>query len=124
VSLTDAGVTHIIDCREDFDDGCLLADHPGVTYLHNGTADDGQPKSAEWFGKSIQFALEALSRPHHKVYAHCAAGVNRGPSTCYAIMLSLGFTPEDAERVIRLARPQVGLAYKSDAEKAVKKLGY
>jgi dual specificity phosphatase 3 len=122
--LIDAGVSHVINCRVEFDDGALLAQRPEITYLHNPTSDDGTVKSPEWFQRSIEFALDAITYPHKKVYVHCAAGVNRGPSTAYAIMLAEGFTPEDAERIIRAARPVVNLAYKKDAEDAVKVLGY
>src|SRR5512134_454379 len=79
--LIRAGVTHVIDCRQEFIDGALIAHHKEITYLHNGTNDDGKPKEAEWFKRSLEFALPALSRPHNKVYAHCQLGRNRGPST-------------------------------------------
>lgn len=123
VAMVEAGVTHIIDCCAEFDDTALFIANPNVVVvLWNGVEDDGQPKPSSWFQKSIDFALDALTKPHAKVYAHCAAGVNRGPSTCYAIIRSLGISAEDAETIIRKVRPQVGLAYKSDADKAVSDL--
>ena len=121
-ALAAAGITDVIDCRGEFDDAPLLG--PAFTYLWDGTADDGQHKPPEWFGRGITFALAALSQPHRKVYAHCAAGVNRGPSMAYAIMRALGWPAADAESTIRAARPQVGLAYKNDADAAVVALGY
>jgi dual specificity phosphatase 3 len=123
-ALAQAGVTHCIDCRAEFDDAALLAGHPSIAYLWDGTADDGQPKPQAWFQKGIEFALAALASPRHKVYAHCAAGVNRGPSMALAILLALGLKAPDAESMIRTARPQVGLAYKADAIQAVAALGY
>lgn len=124
--LAAAGVTHVIDCRDDFSDGALLAAHPEITYLWNGVPDDGNPATHgdAWFGRSLAFALPALAQPHARVYAHCAAGVNRGPSTAFAIMLALGFTAAAAEQVIRAARPQVGLAYKDEAVASATSLGY
>lgn len=121
-AIADSGVTHIIDCRDDLDDTQFFTQLPNVTVLWNGVPDDGQPKSPDWFKKSVDFALMALAIPHAKVYAHCAAGVNRGPSTCYAILRSLGLSPELAEQIIRTARPQVGIAYKNDADSAVSEL--
>lgn len=118
-----AGVTHVIDCRREFDDTPLFADAK-MMVLWNGTDDDGQPKPADWFQRSLAFALAALAQPKMKVYAHCAAGVNRGPSTAYAILRAVGFTPAQAEKVIRAARPQVGLRYKGDADTAIGVLGY
>jgi predicted protein tyrosine phosphatase len=122
--LIDAGITHVIDCIAGSPDAPLFAAHPEIHLLYNGTEDDGQPKPPSWFGKSIVFALHALAARHHRVYAHCAAGVNRGPSTAYAIMRAAGWSPNDAEALIRAARPQVGLAYKNDADAAVTSLGY
>ena len=84
-ALHAAGITHIIDCRAEFSDAPLLATS-GMAYLWNGTEDDGQPKPPAWFAASLVFALPALATAGAKVYAHCAAGVNRGPSTaCYAV---------------------------------------
>lgn len=124
VSLIQGGVTHVIDCRSEFDDAPLFVAHPEIHYLWNGTNDDGQRKPPEWFQKSIEFALDALSKPYTKVYAHCAAGINRGPSTAYAILLATGLDSTTAEGLIRARRPQVGLAYKADAQAAVEVLGY
>jgi protein-tyrosine phosphatase len=118
-ALVDAGVTHVVNCVPGEDDNALFAAHPKIHVLYNPTEDDGQHKPPEWFFKSIYFAMEGLSHHKRKVYAHCAAGVNRGPSTCFAIMLALGWTAESAEATIRAARPQVGLAYKQDAETAL-----
>jgi protein-tyrosine phosphatase len=125
-ALVTAGITHIIDCRDDFNDAPLLAGQSAISYLWNGVPDDGDPATHgdAWFAKSIGFALPALSGPHTKVYCHCAAGVNRGPSTAFAIMLASGFTAADAEAVIRAARPVVGLAYKTEAVASVSNLGY
>jgi hypothetical protein len=123
-ALVSAGITHVIDCRWEFDDVHIFADHPYIVYLYNGVLDDGFSKPDSWFAKSLSFALPALAMPHVKIYAHCAAGVNRGPSTAYAILRAQGFDAITAERQIRIARPQVRLAYKSDADRAVLNLGY
>jgi dual specificity phosphatase 3 len=124
-ALTDAGVTHVIDCRAEFDDGPLFAGVPGVQYLWNPTPDDGQhPKPLEWFTGSLEFALPALIQPRARVYAHCAAGVNRGPSTAYAIMRALGWTASAARAAITAARPQAQIAYADDADRAIAMLGY
>lgn len=133
--LTAAGVTHVIDCRAEQDDAPLFTGSPQISYLWNPTADDGQPKDVPWFAKGVAFALPALCwlppdttpiapPPHPRVYCHCAAGINRGPSMTFAIMLALGFRPDLAEQLIRAVRPQVGLAYKGDAIKAITALGY
>jgi protein-tyrosine phosphatase len=118
------GITDVIDCRAEFNDAPLFVSQPEIRYLWCPTEDDGKPKSARWFSKGVVFALDGLSHHARKVITHCAAGVNRGPSMAYAIMLAQGYPADMAEAMIRAARPQVGLAYKLDAEAAVTKLHY
>jgi hypothetical protein len=122
--LVAAGITVIIDCRGEFDDASLLATHPDLLYIWDGTPDDGQTKPPEWFEKGLKVALPALAQPLEKVYCHCAAGINRGPSMCAAIMMAWGLSPALTEQLIRQARPQVGLRYLPDAIAAVAALGY
>ena len=121
--LIKAGITHIVDVTSENDDSSFLTNEK-IIYLFNPTQDDGQTKPVSWFQTSIEFALRALSFPNNKVFAHCSAGVNRGPSTAYAILRAQGLKSSDAEGIIRAARPQVGLAYKNNADNAIIILGY
>ena len=125
-ALIAAGVTHVIDCRAEFDDAPLLTANPTILYLWNGVPDDGNPAThgVAWFGKSLQFALPTIAHPGSKVYCHCAAGVNRGPSTAFAIMLACGFTSINAVAIIKAARPVAGIGYQNEAFDSVKQLGY
>jgi protein-tyrosine phosphatase len=125
-ALVAAGITHVIDCRDDFDDGVLLAANRKLAYIYNPTPDDGKTKPPDWFNRSLTFALPALALPKNKVYAHCHAGVNRGPSTAYCIMRALGFSSNDAKHLIHSARPMTiaGIRYAGDADHAVVVLGY
>jgi hypothetical protein len=122
--LLAGGIDTIVDCCA-ANDEALLGKLPTIQYLWNPTADDGQhPKPAAWFGRSLDFVLPLLAKPKHRMYIHCSAGVNRGPSTLFAVLLAIGLPPKVAEAMIRNARPQVGLAYKQDAIGAVSMLGY
>jgi len=121
--MIDDKITDVIDCRAEMDDGPLLTGR-GLSYLWCPTADDGMPKSVEWFGPGIEFALAALAQPRRRVYTHCAAGVNRGPSMAAAILMAFGLGRGEAQAMIHDARPQVGLRYLNDAEAAVAQLGY
>jgi dual specificity phosphatase 3 len=121
-ALAAVGITHVIDCRAEFDDGALLAQR--FHYIYAPTADDGQPKPPAWFELGIVFALQALSQPRNRVYAHCAAGVNRGPSMCYAIMRAFGWPAADALSTIKTARPVAQVRYSGDADAAIASLGY
>lgn len=125
-TLRNAGITHIIDCRDDVNDALFFKSLTPDIYLWNPTKDDGTPKDATWFEKSILFAWEKLIVPSAKLYVHCAAGVNRGPSTTYAIMRTLGWSHLFAKNYIEVRRPQTveGLRYVPDADKAMIVLGY
>jgi hypothetical protein len=122
-ALNGLGITHIVNTQAEFDDAIFLAGL-GFGYLYNPTDDDGKAKDMAWFARTLNFVLPALAIPHCKVYIHCGAGINRGPSSAYAVLRALGLSPAIAEQLIRAGRPQVGLAYKRDADLAVRSLGY
>jgi hypothetical protein len=124
LALKDARITHIIDCRDDVDDAPLLNRDGLFHYVWNGVPDDGNRKEPWWFLRSIQFAVPALAQSGTVIYAHCHAGVNRGPSTAYAIMLALGWESESAFRQIQQARPKAKIGYAQDALTAMHLLGY
>lgn len=128
--LTSAGITHIIDATttadQNYDDIGTYANNPALTVLWNPTEDDGQHKDPSWFQESIWFGISALVMPHTKVFAHCTSGINRGPSTAFAIMLALGWDYNTAISMIHSARPVTvaGIRYAADAANAVQSLGY
>lgn len=109
--LIAAGVTHILDLTDEEDDQSFLAGL-GVAYLYNPTADDGSQKPADWWRQSLVFAVTAYAALGSCLYCHCSAGINRGPSACYAVARAcFGLAPATASGMIRAVRPQVGLAY-------------
>jgi dual specificity phosphatase 3 len=122
--LIAAGINTVVDCRDDFDDGPLFAGNPAINYLWNPTPDDGILKPPGYWLRSLMFVLPLLALPGSKVLCHCAAGINRGPSTAYCVMVALSFDPWTAESLIRTARPIVGLRYAADALAACRALGY
>jgi hypothetical protein len=122
--LITAGVTDIIDCQLEFDDHVLLGSILNVSVLWVGVNDDGQPKPVSWFQQGITTGLAALDKPGHILYVHCAAGINRGPSMAYSILRAWGFSGDAAMTLLKAARPQVGVAYRNDADLAVIALGY
>jgi dual specificity phosphatase 3 len=123
LQIVGAGVTHIIDAQVERNDGGLL--EASTMYLWDPTADDGQhPKPVPWFKVAVEFATNAFADPGMIVMTHCAAGVNRGPSLAYAIMRAQGWSAIDAEAQLRKGRPQVNIAYKADAEQALRMLGW
>lgn len=105
--LVSQGITHILDMRAEFDDSTL--NDPAVTVLWLPQVDDGTMRPPGQYRRGVQFAYQALALPEAvKVYCHCAAGVNRGPTMCYALLRAFGIKQPDAIQMIRTARPQVG----------------
>jgi protein tyrosine phosphatase (PTP) superfamily phosphohydrolase (DUF442 family) len=121
--LKAAGVTHVIDANTDDETGDFPATG-SIFLLSNPTQDDGSHKPVEWFRVAVSFGIRALGLPGSIVLAHCAAGVNRGPSLALAIMRAQGFGYGQAFALMKLARPQVIACYRDDAEAALVKLGW
>lgn len=123
-ALVTAGVTHVLDARAEMDDAPLLSTHPALLYCWNPTDDDGKSKPADYWAKTLLFALPALAAPHNRVYFHCAAGINRGPSNAYAALRAQGLSPITAMGLIKTARPQAQARYSGDVDIAIPILGY
>lgn len=112
----------VIDCRQEFNDKAIWeqvnSDGVKVTYLHLPTDDrDGHHISDAHFDAAVEAALPFIERDE-KVLAHCHMGVNRGPSTAYAILLALGWDAVAAFDLIRAKRAQAAIYYAEDALKA------
>lgn len=124
-ALWEAGVTHVLDVTDEHDDTSLLAQSGKPWhYLYNPTADDSQPKDVSWFRASLMFALPMFAQTDTKLYTHCTAGMNRGPSSAFVVMRALGWTSDDAFALLKAKRPQVVVRYRDDADKAIVALGY
>ena len=115
LELRAAGITHVLDVRQEWDDAMIWADVPGVVYRWDGIDDAGQRIPGSWFDGITAWALEALRDPDAKLLTHCHMGVNRGPSAGYAVLLALGWDPIAALDAIRRARPIAYVAYAEDA---------
>lgn len=111
-----AGITHIIDVRDEWTDEAMVADiAPHLHYTHLGVDDAGQPMEDSWFDLGVAAAIEALRDPDSRVLVHCHMGVNRGPSMAFAILLALGFNSRRALEAIVEARPIAAVLYAGDA---------
>jgi protein-tyrosine phosphatase len=98
-----AEITHIIDMQREFDD-TALASECGVEVLWNATDDDFESKPAELFQHGVEFAQKALEGDG-KIFIHCAAGVHRAPMMAAALLATMGWSLEDAMRLIVARRP-------------------
>jgi dual specificity phosphatase 3 len=113
--LVDAGVTHLVDTRIEWDDLAWVAERsPAVRYLHLGMDDAGQAVPAEWFDEAVGWALEAIETGG-TVLTHCHMGINRGPSLGFAVLLAQGWDALEALERIREVRPIAFVAYAEDA---------
>ena len=97
------GFTHIVNLQMEFDEAELAAE-AGLDYLWNPTDDDMAPKPAEFFRRSVTFALRALEDERAQLYVHCAAGIHRAPLTAAAILCGLGFSSDDAIYMVATRR--------------------
>jgi protein-tyrosine phosphatase len=111
--LRRAGVTHVLSARREPDR------IGGFVCLNNPMADDGAAQTTEYWFRTVEFALEVLADPTHKLYVHCAAGKNRGPAHAYAILLALGHPPDEARALIRRTRRKATARYFDDVEAAI-----
>ncbi|WP_270352825.1 dual specificity protein phosphatase family protein [Microbacterium testaceum] len=110
-----AGINSFIDCRYDSDDiDWVTGNAPQVDYLHLGVEDTGLWMPDGWFDEGVDFALDQIANSG-VVFAHCQAGINRGPSMAYAILLAQGWDAVEALDHIRTARPEARVGYAEDA---------
>lgn len=114
--LVEAGLTHIIDVRMEWDDSTwVTAAAPHVDYFHHGIDDAGQRIPDDWFDEGVAYAFEAFRDSKAVVLTHCHMGINRGPSMGFAILLAMGWEPIEALDAIRDARPIAFIGYADDA---------
>jgi len=112
----DAGITDIIDVREERNDARFVERHaPHLGYHWFGTHDAGFGQPDSWWEAGVLAAEAVLADPNRKVMVHCHMGVNRGPSMGFAILLSQGHDAVEALEAIREARPIAGILYAEDA---------
>ena len=121
LEIVRAGVTHIVNMQIEFDDRPLAQPY-GIKVLWNPMDDDFQPKPPEALKRGVDFVLQALKHKNNKVFIHCAAGVHRAPMQTLAVLRSLGWSLEDAQRVMQAERPVVDFAdvYVQSVERFVK----
>src|SRR5579862_6289034 len=104
-----AGVTHIIDMQIEFDDTPLGERH-GIAVCWNPVDDDFEPKPSAVFARGVDFALAALEEEGTKLLVHCAAGVHRAPMMTLALLGVMGWSLEDAMRLVEARRPVADFA--------------
>ena len=105
-ALIQAGITHIVNMRSEFDDakhGLTIGNDSPDHYCHLPTVDD-EPIAESHITRGVEFIDNAIGRDG-KVYIHCSAGVGRAPSMAAAYLISKGLRAEDALGKIKRVRP-------------------
>lgn len=79
--------------------------HPPLHFLWLPTVDSpGLVIPIRFLMRGVCAALETI-RSGGKVYAHCARGRHRGVAMGAAILIALGYDPDQAMQLIKLRRP-------------------
>lgn len=120
------GITNILNVRTSQDEVPWVL-KVGMQYASNPTKDeDEKTKPPEWFNGSADIIRAALHTPDCKILVHCQDGENRGPSTVYFFLRTIGLDPDVCTKMITTARPQTkgNMMWNDDAECALKKLRY
>ena len=114
--LQDAGITHIADLRDEWNDEELVKFWaPEIEYLYHPVEDAGQRIPADWFERLNDWVTDALSDPDARVLVHCHMGVNRAPSPAFALLLAQGVPVRRALSAIRGRRDVAVIDYADDA---------
>lgn len=113
----DAGITAIVDVREEWSDEDRVADlAPELRYVWLGTHDAGGNQEDAWFDGGVDAVLAILAAdPAARVVIHCHMGINRAPSLAFAVLLALGFEAIHALETIRAGRPIAAILYAESA---------
>jgi protein-tyrosine phosphatase len=98
------GITHIVDVRlEDKDDEAVLKEH-GITLLHLPTTDS-RAISQAMLEDGVAWVNQALS-DGGRVYIHCAYGIGRSVLLACCVLVTMGYTAQDALRMVKQKRRQ------------------
>jgi protein-tyrosine phosphatase len=103
-ALRDLGVRLVINMRFEKRPARDLH-HPPLRFLWLPTIDSpGLVIPIRFLVRGVQAALQTI-REGGKVYAHCAKGRHRGVAMGAAILIALGYNPDEAIELIKTRRP-------------------
>lgn len=102
----DAGITHIVDLREEGAADVERLKDLGIALRHVPVPDRGPPtirqlvEVAEWVG---------LGNKSLATYVHCKGGFGRAAAMAVGLLVAQGNTLDDAVEQVRKARPEMRL---------------
>lgn len=110
-AMLDFGISAIVNMRQrhsDVDKGIA-----GERHLQLATTDNTPPSVAD-LQRGAAFIRAEIERGG-KVYVHCAVGCGRAPTMAAAYLIASGYSPEEALKLIKKARPFVHLTRRQRA---------
>jgi protein-tyrosine phosphatase len=113
-SLCAAGITHIINLQDEFDDRAI-ADGAAVE-IYWLRSNGGL--TCEALREARRFADAALDGRGNRLFIHCMAGRTRSPKLAYAVLVWRGFAPREAVEMLRSAIPDA-MVEEKDLEETV-----
>lgn len=129
------GITAVLRCMEQWELGSHIKDGiglgitfdpdygncvgefcPEIEFVQNGMPDDGLDPGKEYWHRTMDEGLKIIESGG-VLLVHCAAGQNRGPGNCYAVLRALGYGGE-AWKMITDARAKAEPRYIGYVDKA------
>jgi protein-tyrosine phosphatase len=101
-----AGITHIVDLREETLADARMLDELGIVCRHVPVPDRGPPSTqqlvavAEWLDEQD---------PDARLYVHCKGGFGRAATMAVGLLVLRGSALDDAVEQVRRARPEMRL---------------
>ncbi|MHC5021608.1 MAG: protein-tyrosine phosphatase family protein [Planctomycetota bacterium] len=98
-ALHKRGITHILNVGSNRNRLAEFEDH-GFRALVARPIEDLWPMELEWITGTLDVMHGMLREPDSKLYVHCIAGQNRGPTTLWLYLIACGMRPEAATELI------------------------
>ncbi|MEY9706418.1 protein-tyrosine phosphatase family protein [Bradyrhizobium diazoefficiens] len=105
--VADAGITHVINLQDEFDDTALVGD-TGISVHWQKLGNDIDFSTAT-IEPALDFARHALDGANNALFVHCLAGRNRSAKITYAVLRLIGTPEVDARERIKQAQPDAVL---------------
>ena len=102
----DAGITHIVDLREDDEADAERLRELGLERRHVPVPDRGPPQFDQLTEAAQWFAAETSGA---SLYVHCKGGFGRAATMAVGLLILRGAALDEAVRQVREARPEMRL---------------
>ena len=105
--LREAGVTHVVDLREEDEADIARLATLGIVHRHVPVPNNTAPTTEQLAAVADWFADEADDSS--AMYVHCAGGFGRAGTMADGLLVHSGLTLEEAEHTVRAARPEISI---------------